>query len=50
MRLLNGTVPSEGEGRVEICYENDYGSVCDDYWDVLEARVVCKQLGFSGTG
>ena len=42
---MNGT--SEMEGRVEICVNNTFGSICDDQWDVLEAKVVCGQLGYS---
>ena len=46
IRLMNGTEPSVREGRVEICYNNTYGTVCDDRWDIVDASVVCRQLGF----
>ena len=49
IRLMNGTEPSVREGRVEICFNNVYGSICDDFWDVVDASVVCKQLGFNGS-
>ena len=44
---MNGTVPSVGqrEGRVEICYNNTYGSVCDDFFDERAAAVVCSGIG-----
>ena len=41
IRLVNGTNVS---GRVEICLNNAYGTVCRDRWDDNDATVVCRQL------
>jgi len=38
------------EGRVEICIDKAWGTICDTYWDNREAQVACRQLGFPSIG
>ena len=47
IRLQGGTT---NQGRVEICNNNVWGTVCDDLWGAPDAQVACRQLGFSTTG
>ena len=37
-------------GRVEICHNGSYDTVCSEMWENSEASVVCQQLGFSQYG
>ena len=48
IRLVNGATAFEG--RVEICWNETWGTVCDHYWSGTDAQVACRQLGYPTSG
>ena len=53
VRLVTGSEVStaHGRGRVEVCSSIGlWGTVCNNDWSSEDARVVCRGLGFNGTG
>ena len=51
IRLIGGTdLDSNGRplaGRVEYCLAEQWGTICNNGFDNFDARVICRQLGFS---
>ena len=48
VRLTGGDRP--GSGTVWVCINGVWTTVCDNFWNVPNARVVCRQLGYDGRG
>ena len=48
VRLVNGSGPHEG--RVEICVNEAWGTICSNSWSSFDAKVVCRQLGYTSIG
>lgn len=45
---VNNKCVSLFAGNIEILHDGKWGNICDDEWDLNEAHVICRQLGFAG--
>ena len=41
---------TESSGRVEVCIDSVWTSLCDQNWDLKDAQVACRDLGYSPFG
>ena len=48
IQLVNGHV--DIEGRVEVCIDGIWSTMCNNLWGDNDTTVVCNQLGYTGPG
>ena len=48
VRLAGSSDPLRG--RVEVCVNETWGTICEEFWDTNDTSVLCRQLGFSAEG
>ena len=48
IRLVDGE--TEWEGRLEVCFNQRWGTVGGETWDSTETDVVCRELGYQSSG
>ena len=49
VRFVEDSIRSPWEGEIEVYYDGQWDRVCNTDWDINDAEVVCRELGFTGT-
>ena len=50
VRLVGSSGLEDGEGRLEVCNQGVWQTVCYHYFVELDANVVCQELGYPPRG
>ena len=50
MKIVSYNSSRKSTGRVEVCVNGSWGTICSDFFDDNDAKVVCRQLGYSSLG
>ena len=44
---LQGPSSANGSGRIEVFHDGQWGTICNNFWNINDAKVACRQLGYS---